>query len=67
MVPVLRTQRDNIFKGLHPNGENEWKVREVMKFIYETSVYDMLTIKYYYIEQQIIDIVHNYSSSAESD
>ena len=38
-----------------------------MKFILSTEVYTMLIEKNNYNEQQIIDIIHPYSSDADSD
>ena len=48
-------------------GENVWKLRDILKFILETSLYKMLTVKDNYNEQLIIDVYHNYSTSAESN
>ena len=43
-----------------------WKIRDILKYIQSTSIYDMLTIKDHYEELLIVDIEHNYSSDNSS-
>ena len=64
--PVLRHKQDEIFMGQEPTGRNKWKLRNIMQFIFETSVYKMLPVKDHYNEQMVINIHHNYSSSEDS-
>ena len=45
----------------------DWKIGKIKKIIQTTVVYDMLTEKDHYNAINIIQIHHNYSSSADSD
>ena len=65
--PRLTQQRQHIFLDNSPDGTLEWKIGKIKKFILTTAVYDMLTEKDHYNALNIIQIHHNYSSSAESD
>ena len=46
--------------------DNGWKIRDILKYIQSTSIYDMLTIKDHYNDLLIVDVVHNYSSDTSS-
>ena len=50
-----------------PDGTLEWKIGKLKKFILTTVVHEMLTEKDHYNALNIINIQHNYSSSAESE
>ena len=65
--PRLTQHRQHIFLDNIPDGTLEWKIGKIKKFILTTAVYDMLTEKDHYNALNIIQIHHNYSSSAESD
>ena len=65
--PRLAQARQDIFLDNIPNSNSDWKMGKLKKFILTTVVYEMLTEKDNYNEQQIINIIHNYSSSAESE
>ena len=65
--PRLAQQRQHIFLDNIPDGILKWKIGKLKKFILTTVVYDMLTEKDHYNELNIIQIHHNYSSSADSD
>ena len=65
--PRLEQQRREIFLDEVPNGKLNWKIGKIKKFILTTAVYDMLTEKDHYNALNIIQIHHNYSSSADSD
>ena len=65
--PRLTQSRQDIFLDNIPNDNSAWKMGTIKKFILTTVVHAMLTEKDNYNDLQIIDIVHNYSSSADSD
>ena len=65
--PRLEQQRQAIFLDKVPNGTLNWNIGKIKKFILTSAVYDMLTEKDHYNALNIIQIQHNYSSSADSD
>ena len=65
--PRLAQQRQDIFLDKEPDSTPDWKIGKLKKFILTTAVYDMLTEKDHYNALNIIQIQHNYLSSAESD
>ena len=64
--PRLEQQRKDIFLDKVPDGSLNWNIGKIKKFILTTAVYDMLTKKDHYNALTIIQIDHNYLSSAES-
>ena len=65
--PRLEQQRKDIFLDKVPDGTLNWNIGKIKKFILTTAVYEMLTEKDHYNALTIIQIDHNYSSSAESE
>ena len=65
--PRLDQHRQDIFLDNVPDGTLNWKMGKIKKFTLTSTVYDMLTEKDHYNALNIIQIHHNYSSSADSD
>ena len=64
--PRLRQSRIDTLGIDNLEHDEGWKIRDILKYIQYTSIYDMLTVKGYYEELLIVDVVHNYSSDASS-
>ena len=64
--PVLREARNDIFLDKLPNNDMTWSISKIMEFINTTEVYTMLISKEDLQPIEIITVVHNYSSDAES-
>ena len=63
--PRLKKPREEIFLDRDPS--THWEPHQIMRFIKTTVVDDLLAEKEGYLELPIIDVFHNYSSSADSD
>ena len=59
--------RQEIFLDKPPTNDGEWKTIDIMNFILSSEVYTMLIEKNNYNDQLIIDMIHPYSSDADSD
>ena len=64
--PRLRLSRLEYLGIDNLEHDDGWKIRDILKLIQSTSIYDMLTVKDHYEELLIVDIVHNYSSDISS-
>ena len=65
--PRLRQSRIEYLGIDNLEHDEGWKIRDILKYIQSTSLYDMLTIKDHYEELLIVDVAHNYSSDASSN
>ena len=65
--PVLRQAREDIFLNQPPGPEGVWTTKNLIKFILQTSAYNMLLEKGNYNEQLILELDQNYSSDPESE
>ena len=65
--PVLKQVREDIFHDQPPGNDENWKTKNLLKFILQSSVYDMLLEKGNYNEQIVIELEHNYSSDPDTE
>ena len=64
--PRLRLSRLEYLGTDNLEHDDGWKIRDILKFIQSTCLYEMLTVKDHYEELLIVDIEHNYSSDNSS-
>ena len=63
---VLRETRNGIFLDNIPNDDMTWSINKIMEFINFTEIYNMLVSKEDLRPIEVIDVIHTYSSDADS-